>query len=756
MGCGSSLNRPERTTASSPKPQAAAKPPDKAGFRLVWVADGAGQWVHVSRQGEASVLLQSASGLRDADVVGLSDPYAVIRLGPAGSAWDDKTDTPFGERRSTVEANTLDPVWQCAFSLGSPPSDDGWAASGWELHCRVYDQDYASFDDALGEVRLPLSTLLSHPDTLRDYTLSQQGSVRLMMGDRVATALEEAAQAEVEHASGVAQILTAAWRLGQYMEAAFATYNATMLSFLFAIKTCLRLVVGVDGQPPALVDGLTAWLDRRTAGTGRWAGPLEPANSTTYTSHAEVSARLAGLGQRLGRSDGDGEAARGNWLGFQRLNSRCWPEVPWRGIGLGAPQEAHGWIRPIICELCGPQGQWSAAKVDEAAAAFFAPPGGAARTEFRAVRDLKVWVCKVCCSSSAIYIPLPPPHSTPHHTPHHTTHHTPHCTLQVLHEILFGAAISEARASELVALQWTWMKCMAAPDGALDVPALRKMLGLDAFLPAKATLTLTLTITLTLTLTLTPTSTLTLTLTRTLTLTLTLTPTLTLTLPAKAKLLGELEPLVRSRVPAAAQRSDADVTALTSCLLDALMFAGGQSIPSVLAYALALPYSETCAAGTHGPRTAWALRVAGWRPPLLGRGFPRSILWLWHGAAARLEALSDAQGTASGAPPHRSSASWRAVPFVCMLDQQARRRAAQRLHARPDRATAAVRVRGHSPLRARVRLRVRRALRRQRPAAHGDALAAQRAERPRGVGRQRQQLPPPPDGGVRRQERRVC
>ena len=50
----------------------------------------------------------------------------------------------------------------------------------------------------------------------------------------------------------------------------------------------------------------------------------------------------------------------------------------------------------------------------------------------------------------------------------------------------------------------------------------------------------------------------------------------------------------------AAQRSDADVTALTSCLLDALMFAGGQSIPSVLAYALALPYSKTRAAGAHG------------------------------------------------------------------------------------------------------------------------------------------------------------
>ena len=445
------------------------------------------------------MLLQSASGLRDSDAVGLSDPYAVIRLGPASSAWADKTNTPFGERRSTVEANTLDPAWQCAFSLGSPPSDGGWAASGWELHVRVYDHDYASFDDALGEVRIALPTLLSHPDTLRDYTLSQQGSIRLMAGDRVATALEEAAQAEVEHASGLSQILTAAGRLGQYMESAFATYNATMLSFLFAIKTCFRLVAGVDGQPPAMVDGLTAWLDRRTEGSGRWAGPLEPATSTTYTSHAEVSARLAALGQRLGRSDGDGEVARGNWLGFQRLNSRCWPEVPWRGIGLGAPQEAHAWIRPIIYSLCGAQGEWSSAKVDEAAAAFFALPGGAARTEFRAVRDLKLWVCQVLhevLDPHALFrTPCPTSPHTPHHTPL-TTRPSPH-TAQILHEVLFGEPISEARAIELVALQWTWMKCMAAPDGALDVPGLRQMLGLDAFLPAKVTLTPTPTLTAT-------------------------------------------------------------------------------------------------------------------------------------------------------------------------------------------------------------------------------------------------------------------
>jgi hypothetical protein len=33
------------------------------------------------------------------------------------------------------------------------------------------------------------------------------------------------------------------------------------------------------------------------------------------------------------------------------------------------------------------------------------------------------------------------------------------------------------------------------------------------------------------------------------------------------------------------------MTQLTSAVLDALMFAGGQSIPTVLSFALALPYS---------------------------------------------------------------------------------------------------------------------------------------------------------------------
>ena len=88
-------------------------------------------------------------------------------------------------------------------------------------------------------------------------------------------------------------------------------------------------------------------------------------------------------------------------------------------------------------------------------------------------------------------------------------------------------------------------------------------------------------------------------------------------------------------------------------------------------------------------------------------------------------------------------------------DPQARRRATERLLPRPDRAAAPVRTRGHPPLRARLRLRVRRALCRRRPGADGDALAAQRAERPRRVGRGPQPVPPAPYGGVRRQERRL-
>ena len=91
---------------------------------------------------------------------------------------------------------------------------------------------------------------------------------------------------------------------------------------------------------------------------GVWHGPMG-ADCVTYFSHAKVKEVLAGLGERFGTNDGNGTIERSNFLGFQKLNDIMWPEAPWKSIGLGCPQEAHAWIRPLLAKLVGPGGRWS-------------------------------------------------------------------------------------------------------------------------------------------------------------------------------------------------------------------------------------------------------------------------------------------------------------------------------------------------------------------------------------------------------------
>lgn len=136
-------------------------------------------------------------------------------------------------------------------------------------------------------------------------------------------------------------------------------------------------------------------------------------SQTTYIGHKDISERLAALAGRWGTSAADSELERANYLGFMRLNGRCWPEesgrplrwggetlhpsllnkadpcgvllsrhhhlllavswkcvcpqVPWHSIGLGAPLDQHAWIRPILVKLNGNGGRWSTQWVTEQA-----------------------------------------------------------------------------------------------------------------------------------------------------------------------------------------------------------------------------------------------------------------------------------------------------------------------------------------------------------------------------------------------------
>ena len=83
-------------------------------------------------------------------------------MGPSSTKWEFKSKED--ERHSGTVLGNLNPTWQFATILGLPE-----AHVDWELHVRVMDSDYLSFDDFLGECRVPLSELNARGNELHDY-----------------------------------------------------------------------------------------------------------------------------------------------------------------------------------------------------------------------------------------------------------------------------------------------------------------------------------------------------------------------------------------------------------------------------------------------------------------------------------------------------------------------------------------------------------------------------------------------------------
>ena len=103
---------------------------------------------HTEGARTVGIIIHGAKELKRADVLTESDPYCVVRIGRANSAWDDK---PRGRgRRSKVVSNSASPQWNLGLAYELPRSHAS------ELHVRVYDSDWASDDDFLGEVTVAL------------------------------------------------------------------------------------------------------------------------------------------------------------------------------------------------------------------------------------------------------------------------------------------------------------------------------------------------------------------------------------------------------------------------------------------------------------------------------------------------------------------------------------------------------------------------------------------------------------------------
>ncbi|OAX82342.1 hypothetical protein ACJ72_03312 [Emergomyces africanus] len=93
-----------------------------------------------------------ASNLPIADISTLSaDPFVLARL-TCALPRRNKQDPDLVFRTPTISRN-VDPVWDCDWIVANVP------ASGFELKCRIYDEDPVNRDDRLGNVKISVQSI---------------------------------------------------------------------------------------------------------------------------------------------------------------------------------------------------------------------------------------------------------------------------------------------------------------------------------------------------------------------------------------------------------------------------------------------------------------------------------------------------------------------------------------------------------------------------------------------------------------------
>lgn len=98
-----------------------------------------------------SFVVWGAKDLTSSDTATKSDPYCVVRIAPKGTPWKER---PRGAgRRSEPISGTSAPEWRMGFTV------DLAGISEPEVEVRVYDRDWLSDDDFLGDATILVSQL---------------------------------------------------------------------------------------------------------------------------------------------------------------------------------------------------------------------------------------------------------------------------------------------------------------------------------------------------------------------------------------------------------------------------------------------------------------------------------------------------------------------------------------------------------------------------------------------------------------------
>ena len=98
--------------------------------------------------GILTIVLDKVTNLKDEDTLGKSDPYVKFELEQDNMVFDKD----FGEQKSTVKKDELNPVYNETFHFNIP------SLKNMELTCKIKDKDPLS-DDEMGKCKIKLDEM---------------------------------------------------------------------------------------------------------------------------------------------------------------------------------------------------------------------------------------------------------------------------------------------------------------------------------------------------------------------------------------------------------------------------------------------------------------------------------------------------------------------------------------------------------------------------------------------------------------------
>eukprot|EP00993_Chasmostoma_nieuportense_P002957 NODE_3709_length_916_cov_70.647655_g3557_i0.p1 GENE.NODE_3709_length_916_cov_70.647655_g3557_i0~~NODE_3709_length_916_cov_70.647655_g3557_i0.p1 ORF type:complete len:284 (+),score=67.47 NODE_3709_length_916_cov_70.647655_g3557_i0:58-852(+) len=112
----------------------------------------------MSSAGTLRIKVLQATGLKDTDIMGLPDPYVLLKLG------DEK-------KKTTIKNSTTDPIWNEEFYFSSASADQ-------LLHIEIFDKDIVG-KDSMGKATVPLSGLKQDTGSELTVPLTNKKGLRL-------------------------------------------------------------------------------------------------------------------------------------------------------------------------------------------------------------------------------------------------------------------------------------------------------------------------------------------------------------------------------------------------------------------------------------------------------------------------------------------------------------------------------------------------------------------------------------------------